>query len=149
MEVVAFNDFKDKSRIIQEIRACGWSGGEFLAYLLQENRLESTLGIGAEVYMLFDGENLTSYCTLSPNDDIPNTEYTPWIGFVFTFPRYRNQGYARLLMARVEDIARNNGNKFVYVSTNRTDLYEHMGYEYFKALKDIYGEPSRVYHKKL
>ena len=37
----------------------------------------------------------------------------------------------------------------VYISTNEVGLYEKYGCEFKTEMKDMYGEPSRVYVKKI
>ena len=34
---------------------------------------------------------MISFCTFAEHDDIPDTELTPWIGFVYTFPAFRGE----------------------------------------------------------
>ena len=43
----------------------------------------------ALVPMLVDGDELVAFCTFAPYDDIQPTELSPWIGFIYTFPKYR------------------------------------------------------------
>ncbi len=148
MEIVAYNSIADNG-IIEEIKNCGWSAGELLAVLLKENKLEEICGDGAKVYLLFEEGKLAAYCTYAPKDDIPTDEYSPWIGFVFTFPQYRNRGFARKLIEHIETVAKQERKEFTYISTNHIGLYERLGYEFFKIMPDINGESSRVYRKKL
>lgn len=42
-----------------------------------------------------------------------------------------------------------NGMSNIYISTNHYGLYEKYGYEFFKTMKDMGGEDSRVYVKHL
>lgn len=51
------------------------------------------MGDTAIVPMLVNGDRLVSFCTFAPFDDIHPTEFTPWIGFVYTFPEYRGHHY--------------------------------------------------------
>ena len=52
--------------------------------------------------MLTDGDELISFCTYAEKDDIQPTEFTPWMGFVYTFPEHRGHHYVGLLMEEVE-----------------------------------------------
>ena len=99
--------------------------------------------------MLTEGENLISFCTLAEKDDIQPTELTPWIGWVYTFPNYRGNRYMGKLLRYAESLAEDSGMKNIYISTNHNGLYEKYGYTFFKTMKDIHGEDSRVYVRYL
>ena len=98
--------------------------------------------------LVHEGE-LISYCTLADKDDIQPTELTPWIGWVYTFPPYRGHRYFKKLLDYAEELAKSDGIKNIYISTNHTGLYEKFGYELFGMMKDINGEDSRVYTRHL
>ena len=74
---------------------------------------------------------------------------TPWIGFVYTFPKYRGHRYAGGLIEYAETLAKTDGKDSVYISTNHNGLYEKYGYEFYQMMKDIGGEDSKVYTKQL
>ena len=42
-------------------------------------------------------------------------------------------------------LAKNDGHKHIYISTGETGLYEKYGYHFWKIMKDVHGEDSRVY----
>ena len=52
-------------------------------------------------------------------------------------------------MSKSETLAKLDGATHTYISTNHIDLYEKYGYEFFATMKDIEGEDTRVYRKKL
>ena len=81
-------------------------------------------------------------------DDIQPTDLTPWIGFVYTYPKYRGHRYFGLLMDEIERLAEEENVSAVYISTNETGLYEKYGCEYYAEMTDIHGEPSRVYIRR-
>ena len=107
------------------------------------------MGENAEVILLTNGENLVSFCTFADFDDIQPTELTPWIGFVYTFPEYRGNRNAGKLLAYAEKLAKEKGFEKIHISTNHVGLYEKYGYNFFKMMKAVDGEDSRVYIKKL
>lgn len=71
------------------------------------------------------------------------------MGFVYTFPEYRGHRYAGLLMDEVERLAKKDGVSKVYISTNHVGLYEKYGCEFMTEMKDMDGELSRIYVKKI
>ena len=91
---------------------------------------------------------MISFCTFAEKDDIQLTDLTPWIGWVYTFPCYRGHRYIEKLLNHAERLAEEAGIKNIYISTNHCGLYEKYGYQFFKIMKDIDGEDSRVYVKK-
>ena len=49
----------------------------------------------------------------------------------------------------VERLAKKNGVSEVYISTNHVGLYEKYGCEFITEMKDMDGELSRIYVKKI
>ena len=97
--------------------------------------------------MLADGNHLAAFCTLAELDDVRDTELGPWIGFVYTFPQYRGHRYMGILLDAAFDTAIKDGAKEVYISTGETGLYEKYGYSFYKIMKEMHGEDSRVYRR--
>ncbi len=149
MEIIEYFSSERKEHWLSEIGKSGWSAGEFLHKLLETEKFHETVGENSKVLLLTEGENLVSFCTFADFDDIQPTELTPWIGFVFTFPDYRGNRFAGKLLEKAEELAAEAGFENIYISTNHVGLYEKYGYEFFKILKDIDGEDSRVYIKHL
>ncbi len=123
--------------------------GQFLYDLLINQKLKQYVGENTKVLLLVDGENLISFCTLAEKDDIQPTELTPWIGWVYTFPDYRGNHYVGKLLSCAETLAKEEGEKNIYISTNHDGLYEKYGYEFYRVMKDMNGEDSRVYVRHL
>ena len=75
---------------------------------------------------------------------------TPWIGFVYTFPNYRSNHYMGYLIENVCQLAKQAGNKEIFVSTDADGLYEKYGFTYTnKNMQTIYNNMARVYNRKL
>lgn len=149
MEIIGYYSSDNKGHWLSEIKKSEWSAGQFLYKLLKDGTFYDTVGEGSDVLMLTDGEKLISFCTLAEKDDIQPTELTPWIGFVYTFPQYRGHRFSGRLLSYAEEKAKSQGAESVYISTNHIGLYEKFGYEFYEAMKDIDGEASRVYIKKV
>lgn len=149
MKIIEYFTTENKEHWLNEIKKCDWGAGQYLYRLLCESNLKKTVGETALVPMLVEGDELISFCTFAPLDDIQPTDLSPWIGFLYTFPEYRGHRYAGMLLDYAESIATVMGREYIYVSTNHIGLYEKYGYEFFKTEKDIEGEDSRVYRKAL
>lgn len=138
-----------KENWITQMKNCDWGPGKWLGELMEQGKLQDTVGQGALVPMLTDGDTLVSFCTFAPRDEIWPTELTPWIGFVYTFPEYRGHRYAGQLLDYCECLATVMGKESIYISTDHIGLYEKYGYEFMYLHTDENGEESRVYKKAL
>ncbi len=149
MKVISFFDSDRQSHWLNEIKKGDWGAAGFLYELLSKGTFFETVGDRSKVLLLTDSDNLVSFCTYAEKDDIQSTDLTPWMGFVYTFPEYRGHHYVSLLMEEIERLARKDGVSEVYISTNHIGLYEKYGCEFKAEMKDIEGETSRVYVKKI
>ena len=138
-------DLISRGILIQALRQCGWGAGKFLLRLLEEQKFDETLGRSGKLFFLLDRENVVSFLTLTGQDCIALPDFTPWIGFVFTFPEYRGHRYAGLLLDHARKCAASNGFPFVFLASGHTGLYEKYGFSYWGNLPDIHGEDSRIY----
>ena len=149
MKVINYFDSENQEHWLSEIEKCDWSAGQYLAYLLKENKLIDLVGKKSKVLMLTDNKKLVSFCTLAEFDDVQPTDLTPWIGFIYTFPQYRGKRLASKLLGKAEELAKCDGAAHTYISTNHIGLYEKYGYEFYATIKDVEGEDTRVYRKML
>ena len=149
MKVINYFDSDRQSHWLNEIQKGDWGAAGFLYELLSKGTFFETVGERSKVLLLTDSDNLVSFCTYAEKDDIQPTDLTPWMGFVYTFPEYRGHHYVGLLMEEIERLARKDGVSEVYISTNHIGLYEKYGCEFKAEMKDIEGETSRVYVKKI
>lgn len=62
---------------------------------------------------------------------------------------FREHRYVGQLIDKAEENARTQGEAFVYISTGESGLYEKYGYSFYKMMKDLGGEDSRVYRKAI
>ncbi len=148
MKVIKFFESDRKAHWLAEIKKSDWRASAFLHRLLSENTFFDVMGERSEVLLLTDGDDLISHCTFAERDDIQPTDLTPWVGFVYTFPKYRGHRYAGLLFDEIERLSKSRGIPVVYLSTNHIGLYEKYGFEFLDMMNDIDGEPSRVYVKR-
>ncbi len=149
MRVINYFDSDKKEHWLNEIRKSDWSAAGFLYELLSKGTFFNATGEKSKVLLLTDGDELISFCTYAERDDIQPTELTPWMGFIYTFPEHRGHHYVGLLMEEVEKLAMKDGVSEVYISTNHVALYEKYGCEFKTEMKDMNGELSRVYVKRI
>jgi len=149
VNIIEYFRTDNKEYWLSKIKECDWGAGQFLYELLKNQKLMEYVGKNTKVLMLVEGENLISFCTLADKDDIQPTELTPWIGWIYTFPNYRGHRYVGKLLSYAEELAKVDGMNDIYISTNHNGLYEKYGYEFYKMMKDMQGEDSRVYVRHL
>ena len=149
MTVINYFDSQNKEEWLTKIAQSDWGAGEYLSYLLKENKLFDLVGENSRVLMLTEGENLVSFCTLAKYDDVQPTNLTPWIGWIYTFPKYREKRLAGKLLKHAENLAKQDGATHTHISTNHIGLYEKYGYEFYMNALDVEGEETKVYRKAL
>ena len=115
-KILEYFTCENKEHWLREIQKSDWGAGQYLYSLLKENKLKALVGATTLVLMLADGDKLVSFCTLAPLDDVQPTSYTPWVGFVYTFPEYRGQHCAGQLLDCAESIAAIMERKYTYKS---------------------------------
>lgn len=149
MRVINFFESDRKDYWLNEIRKADWGAAGFLYELLSRGAFFEATGESSRVLLLTDGDELISFCTYAEKDDIQPTDFSPWMGFIYTFPQHRGHRYVGILIDEVERLAKNDGFSEVYISTNHVGLYEKYGCEFKTEMKDMDGELSRVYVKKI
>ena len=130
---------------LKQIGGCDWTAGPYLYSQIVDGSFHQIYGETARVLLLADGTKLASFCTYAERDDIPDTELTPWLGFVYTHPDYRGRRLMGRLISRVKKLARDHGYDTLYIATGENGLYEKYGAEYVTNMTDRRGEDSRVY----
>ena len=54
-----------------------------------------------------------------------------------------------ILFEYSNNLARNEGHEYMYVSTWEVGLYEKYGFSFLQHMKDVHGDESRVYRRKV
>ncbi len=147
MKIYDFKELENKQKWTEKIRSCDWSAAKFLADLLEQNRFDEVLD--GQLLIMTDGDKLVSFCTLTKRDCIKDDTIFPWIGFVFTAPKYRGNRYSGELISHACNTAKEQGYNKVYLATDHVGFYEKYGFTYMESRTDIYGEDSRIYCKEV
>ena len=145
MEIIDYYAGDNKDRWLFEINKSDWRAGKYLYELLRDNKLKELCGESTKVLLLVDGDKLLSFCTYAKQDEIREPSLKPWVGFVYTFPEYRGSRRVGKLLEYAYMLAKKEGHEHIYISTGETGLYEKYGYSFWKIMKDVGGEDSRVY----
>ena len=147
MEIISFYKNDNQQHWLDEISKCDWRAGQYLHEILSNGTFYDLVGEGSELLLLTDDDILISFCTYAKRDEIDSEDLSPWIGFVYTFAKYRGHRYTGLLFDRIEHLANEQNIPAVYISTGHIGLYEKYGFEYLTDMESIYGEMARVYVK--
>lgn len=142
-------DSQEQKYWLAKIGESDWRAGKYLFQLLSDNEFKNLCGQKSTVFLLTQNKDLLSFCTFAEHDDIPDTELTPWIGFVFTFPAFRGKRHIGKLMEHICGLAKNQGFNKIYISTDQKGFYENFGFSFLKILKEVNGYDSLVYQKEL
>lgn len=149
MKIIHYFESDRQAHWLAQIGKSDWSAGGLLYKLLESGEFFNAVGEGSKVLLLVDGDTLVSYCTYAKKDDIQPTELGPWVGFVYTFPAYRGHRYVGLLFEEANRLAKEENIRELYVSTNHVGLYEKYGCTFVTQAKDLEGEWSRIYVRKV
>ena len=91
MEIIDYFESKEQSYWLEEIGKSDWVAGHYLHDLLKKNEFKSLCGEGSKVYLLVEGRELMCFCTYAEQDEIDEPSITPWLGFLYTFPKFRGK----------------------------------------------------------
>lgn len=149
MKIIEYFNSDQQVHWLSQIKKSDWGAGQYLHQLLSEGKFQDAVGENAKVLLLTEGDELISFCTYAEKDDIQPTDLTPWIGFVYTFPKYRGHRHIGKLLSEIEGMAKSENVHELYISTGHTGLYEKFGFTFFQTMTDIGGELSRVYRKHI
>ena len=149
MEIIDYFTSSRRDHWLSQIGYSDWDAGQYLYELLRDDKLKKLCGESTKVLLLTDGDDLVAYCTYAEQDDVRAPELTPWIGFVYTFPKYRGKRIMSQLLEFCRALAEADGHEFTYISTGWTGLYEKYGYDFLTTKKDVKGADSRIYRKSV
>ncbi len=146
MEIKEISELENKSCWISKIKDADWRGAKYLVQLLESGNFYAHCGNTSKLFLLIDNLDLISFCTYAEKDEIPDTNLTPWIGFVYTFPQFRGKRKIGILMEHIYLLAKNEGFKNLYISTDQPGLYEKFGFTFKEKLKNRWGGDTLVYN---
>ncbi len=149
MKIIELYESDRRDHWLDEMLRCDWKAGIRLHDRILSGELKDMCGEKTQVFLLCDEDRIVSFCTLAEEDDVPDSGLTPWIGFVYTFPQYRGQRAAGILLEHVCTLAASMGYEKIYISSNEEGLYEKYGFSFLKMMKDRHGEDTQVFVKYL
>ena len=149
MKVLHFSKTEKPSYWIEQISRSDWRAASYLCSLLRENKLKEQYGDSTEVLLLVEGETLMSFCTYADQDEIRDPSLTPWVGFVYTFPEFRGTRRVGKLLEHAYMMAKENGFKTLYISSEEEGLYEKYGFTFWKNMTTWLDEETHVFRMEI
>lgn len=125
---VSFEEHRTKyQELITYAKKCSWQGtGRYFAGLLENNEFEDT----EKIFIAVQDDNIIGFAGLVNESCVDNTEYAPWLDFLFVDETYRNKGVARRLVEYILMSAKRENISNVYLCTvNHEEMYLKFGFQ--------------------
>ena len=123
---------------------CSWKAGPYLAKKMRNNEFAEV----ERVIVATENDSPVGYCTFSLKDELPeDSEYSPFIGFVFVDENCRGKRISEKMIAAALDYAESNGYETVYILSGESGLYEKYGFENIRDVGTIYGTVDHLFQK--
>ena len=123
---------------------CSWKAGPYLAKKMRNNEFAEV----ERVIVATENDSPVGYCTFSLKDELPeDSEYSPFIGFVFVDENCRGKRLSEKMIAAALDYAESNGYETVYILSGESGLYEKYGFENIRDVGTIYGTVDHLFQK--
>ena len=151
MEIQEYFEQREDSQQLwaSQIAGANWRAAKYLAGLLKQGSFQNRYGPDGRIFLLTDGDNLVSFCTLVRQDEIEDEALRPWIGFVYTFPSHRGHRCSQVLIDHACAIATQEGFRQIYLSSDEQGLYEKYGFAPLQPMKTIGCDATQVYVRSL
>ena len=102
------------------------------------------------VLVAHEGDSIVGFCTFSEKDALPrNSEYTPFIGFVFVDENSRGKRISEKMIGEACKYAKDIGYEAMYIVSGEHGLYEKYGFEKIDELETIYGDVDQLFKRAI
>lgn len=103
-----------------------------------------------QIVVATDGKEIIGYYSLVVQELIRNNHgYTPWLGTLFVRKKYRNNHYSPILLEDACQRVKNMGYENLFLATEHIRYYEKFGFNEVRLELYNWGEPTKIYQKKL
>ena len=124
MRIVDFYKSDIKETALKQLKNCKWTFSETLVKFIETDTFYQQLGKESNLLLLVNRDNdIAAFLTLSEKYVVDDEKLSPWIGFVYTFEKYRGNRYSGLLIEKACDIAKERGHKrFISLLSIKTSM---------------------------
>lgn len=135
----------------EKIKLANWGAADFLISLIDKNEFYKTLGGDSKLFLLTKENELICFCTYTNQDCIRDEKLFPWIGFVYTFEKFRGNRFAFDLFDYIFETEREKQNPVekIYIATDHEGLYEKYGFTFLEKRIDVWGDECKIYFKNV
>lgn len=130
-----------KKNLLNQINEPLWKGAKHLYERVKNNEEHGKLFIMYDK----DKDHIISFGTLHDFDEIKSDILKPWIGSIYTFRPYRGNRYSEKLIKHILQVAKNDGNEYVYLSSDNKGMYEKFGFELYGMMTTVKGNETQVF----
>jgi len=150
MRVIDFYKSDVQEKVLKQLKNCKWTLSEILIELIETETFYQKLGAESKLLVLLDkDDSIVSFLTFSEKYIVADEKLKPWIGFVYTFQKYRGHRYSGVLIEKACDIAKERGYKKIYIATEHKGFYENFGFNYLENRVTVYNTNARVYYRNI
>lgn len=130
-----------KKKLLEQINEPLWKGAKHLYNSVINNKDDGKL------FIMYDSDrnHIISFGTLHDFDEIESDTLKPWIGSIYTFRPYRGSRYSEKLIKYILNVAKKNGNEFVYLSSDNKGMYEKYGFDLYGKMNTVIGNETQVF----
>ena len=134
-------DEEFKQELLNQINEPLWIGARHLYERVKNNENHGKL------FIMYDKDknHIVSFGTLHDFDEIKSDKLRPWIGSIYTFRPYRGNRYSEKLIKYILQIAKDEGNEFVYLSSDNKGMYEKYGFDFYDMMTTVKGNETQVF----
>lgn len=103
-----------------------------------------------QIVVATENQEIIGYYSLVAQELIrDNHGYTPWLGTLFVRKKYRNSHYSPLLIEDACQRVKKMGYESLFLATEHIRYYEKFGFNEIGLELYDWGEPTKIYRKKL
>ena len=130
-----------KKELLEQINEPLWKGAKHLYDRVKQDFDHGKLFIMYDI----DRKHIISFGTLHDFDEIKADDLKPWIGSIYTFRPYRGSRFSEKLIKYILNIAKQEGNDFVYLSSDNKGMYEKYGFDLYGMMNTVNGNETQVF----
>lgn len=131
--------------MIEYAKSCSWRAGPNLAKQMQEKKFSDW----ERVFVAIEEKNIAGFCTILKTQDVPNSSYTLFIGYVFVGEDYRGNRLSEKLIINTLAYAKDIGFTEVFLVSGEKGLYEKYGFKILGDEKNLWGNSEQIFRIEL
>ena len=136
---------EDWNKYAKQVSQVSWQAGASLAEKMNNHFFSDW----ERVIVGISGDELACFYTVSKEDGLTDSTFTPFIGYVFVGETYRGKRVSEQLLSYAEAYLKELEFPSLYIVSGEIGLYEKYGYKKIKDCVTIHGFAENFFEKKL